>query len=279
MCDARGVCLGRWPQSDTIGHNYAWRAYFNGGPKDLPPDWRPAKPGDLKIVTKPYLSPVFLSQATNRWIVGVSSPIRQDGDILGVLTMTFAVGEIIDLPEAEFQIPVLVNKTSEQHSGIILEHPLYEKDHHVAGQFTESQFRLSAEDYPDTPERRENYHDPLANAQDGQEFRGRWLAEMVPVRLQSQNTGWVVIVQEAYEDVIGKPFQKTRRELFWVGVRAIAICVGVSAVVWFVLIRQVVKRQRLQQRRFEILGGTASSSAGTWTSGSGASSSTEGPPP
>ncbi len=279
VCDARGVCLGRWPQSDTIGHNYAWRAYFNGGPKDLSPDWRPAKPGDVKIITKPSLSPVFLSQATGRWIVGLSCPIRQSKDTLGVLTMTFMVGQIIDLPEADFQIPVLVNKTAQQHPGIILEHPLYEKDHHVAGQYTDPQFRLSPEDYPDTPERRENYRDPLANAEDGEEFAGRWLAEMVPVRLHSQNTGWVVIVQEAYEDVIGKPFQRTRRELFWLGMRSLAVGVAVSAFVWFVLIRQVVKRQRLQQRRFEILGGTsASSTTGTWTSGAGARS-TEEPPP
>ncbi len=278
VCDSRGVCLGRWPQSDTIGHNYAWRAYFNGGPKDLPPDWRPAKPGDLKVVDKPSLSPVFLSQASNRWIVGVSSPIREDGEILGVLTMTFAVGEIIDLPEAQFQIPVLVNKTSEQHPGIILEHPLYEKDHHVAGQYTDPKFRLLPEDYPDTPERRESYHDPMAKAQDGRDYQGRWLAEMVPVRVHAQNTGWVVIVQEAYDDVIGKPFQNTRRELLWLGIRSLAVGVGVSAFVWFVLIRQVVKRQHLQRRRFEILGGTTSSSAGTWTSGSGAGS-TEEPPP
>ena len=138
---------------------------------------------------------------------------------------------------------------------------------------------MSPADYPDTPERQQDYRDPLANAADGQDYAGRWLAEMAPVRVHSQNTGWVVIVQEAYEEVIGKPFQRTRRELFWLGMRSLAVGVGISAFVWFVLIRQVVKRQRLQQRRFEILGGTTPSfSTGTWTSGAGPNS-TEEPPP
>lgn len=260
ICDRRGICLGRWPSSDTIAVNYVWRAYFHGGPKDFSPEWQPDATREIPIVKSTYLSPVFLSQATNRWVVGITSPIQKGEEVLGVLTMTFDVGQIIDLPEARYQIPVLVNKTAEQHAGIILDHPLYEQPDRAAGQFVDSQFRLTEEDYPERPERKENYQDPLSRTDQGAAFSGRWLAEMVPIQLKQQDTGWVVIVQEAYDDVIGKPFRETRRRLFWLGIRAMAVCLVVSATVWFVLLRLLVTRQQRERRRFGLVGSTTSSS-------------------
>jgi hypothetical protein len=240
--------------SETIAVNYVWRAYFHGGPRDFSPEWQPNSTSQNPIVKTTFLSPVFLSQASNRWVVGISSPIQKGEEILGVLTMTFEVGQIIDLPEARYQIPVLVNKTSEQHAGIILDHPLYEQPDRAPGQFVDLQFRLAENEYPERPERKETYQDPLSRTDEGEAFGGRWLAEMVPVQLPQQNTGWVVIVQEAYEDVIGKPFQETRRRLFWLGMRALAVCLVVSAAVWFVLIRLLATRQHRARRRFGLLG-------------------------
>ena len=61
-------------------------------------------------------------------------------------------------------------------------------------------------------ERQENYSDPLAADPEGGDYSRRWLARMEPVRFAAQDTGWIVIVQEAYDTAIGDTLDKLTRE-------------------------------------------------------------------
>ncbi|MCG8584509.1 MAG: protein kinase, partial [Pirellulales bacterium] len=104
--DNLGLQLARAPESATIGKNYAWRTYFSGLDEDEAPDWRPSFTSETLWTTR--LSAVFRSQATNRWIVAVSTFVRrnaeegdetlgndQEGELLGVVALTIEVGRLV----------------------------------------------------------------------------------------------------------------------------------------------------------------------------------------
>ena len=96
VTDAHGTMLAgvfRDPEGSVVGNNYAWRAYFHGGPEDLPKDARPAYP-----LQQPRLSPVFQSTATETWKFAISAPIRNGDETIGLLAVTEELGEIVRFP-------------------------------------------------------------------------------------------------------------------------------------------------------------------------------------
>ncbi len=232
--DPLGNQLARWPVSDTIGRNYAWRAYFHGGEYDREPNWRPAGVND--ILSKTELSPVFHSEATRRWIVAISTPVRQDGDLLGVTAMTFEVGKVADLPGAKTQFPVLVNLRAGKHQGLILEHPLFARYPEYPLGFMDADYLVTQNIFPDTRRVKEDYRDPLAKDPAGKPYSVRWLADHAPVKARGVNTGWEVIVQESYEEAIGATLQEMLRDLIWIMIAQLSLFAVVVTALWgFVL--------------------------------------------
>jgi len=249
FCDARGISTVRVPESLTIGKNFAWRSYFHGGPDDLPETWRGPPEKHLQQTT---LSAVFRSQATQRWIVAVSTPVFDPEDpqrFLGVLAMTAEVGRFVELGGGEDQFAVLVDRRPGEHQGVILQHPLYDELLAREGKLPDrfQNYRLQADQLPDQkhPELQQDYHDPLAADPAAESFRRRWLARTEPVVVRGKPTGWVIIVQQAYDTAIGSTLDQLRRGLVRYGLAALGMVAGVMVVLWI-----VATRLELQLRRY-----------------------------
>ncbi len=96
LTDANGTQLWRrpFPKEDkmTIGHLYAWRDYFHGQGVEFDHD---NPPDNLKPIQSPYVSVAFRSEATNRYMVALSVPVRsKDGEVIGLFARTLHLGEL-----------------------------------------------------------------------------------------------------------------------------------------------------------------------------------------
>ena len=92
---------------------------------------------------------------------------------------------------------------------------------------------MLADDLPDTPRwREEHYSDPLAVDPEGGQYNRLWLAEMEPVRVRGRDTGWIVIVQEAYDTAIGDTLAKLKHGLVTSGLIALGVIALVMAGLW-----------------------------------------------
>ena len=244
--DDRGLQLAREPVSQTIGKNYAWRTYFhcltdNGVVQDKDPTWRPKDPEDRLYSTK--LSAVFISQATGRWIVTVSTPVEKDGpggEFLGIVALTVEVGQFIELrgtqtnsQDIQDQFAVLVDRRKGPNQGLILQHPLFEKK--LPARFKE--YRIKQDDLPDTINKQKNYRDPLATAPEGGAYNKRWLAAVQPVPVRGEDTGWRVIVQKSYDEAIGRNLKDLKRSLVGGGLAALVLVALVVTSLWAFVIR------------------------------------------
>lgn len=237
FCDANGVSTFRLPEGSTIGKNYAWRSFFYGGPGDMSPTWRP-KPGEHLLSTG--LSDVFQSQASARWIVAISAPVFDNSPekkFLGVVAMTVEVGRFLNFPGgSESQFAVLVDNRPGKHKGVILQHPLFEKlllsnpNKKLPSRF--QYYRVNDDDLPNTPYREEHYHDPLAVDEEGDYYAQQWLAEMEPVQVRDQDTGWIVIVQESYNSAIGTTLSRLTHGLIRSGAIALGLITLLMAGLW-----------------------------------------------
>ena len=235
FCDARGVSTLRVPEGRTIGKNFAWRSYFYGGPDDRDEAWRPQAEEYLHDTA---LSDVFLSQATSRWIVAICTPVFDESveprRFLGVVAMTAGVGHFVPLPGGDYQFAVLVNQREGTHKGVILQHPLFDRLMSAEGRLPDrfKNCRVRENDLPNTPERQQHYRDPLAADEDGGDFDRHWLAQMESVRVRDEDTGWIVIVQEAYESAIGSTLRELSSELVRSGIIALSLVALIMASLW-----------------------------------------------
>jgi hypothetical protein len=250
FCEAHGVSTARIGKGDTIGWNLAYRSYFHGGLRDFPKSWRP-EPGDhLRSTT---LSAVFQSLATTRWVVAVGAPVFDDStekkEFLGVVALTVEVGKFVKLPGLEEQFAVLVDRRKGDNEGVILQHPLFDKiladpqQGKLPDRFNDADHRVGSDDLPDQkhPERQQDYHDPLAVDPAGGEYDQHWLARMEPVRVRGDDTGWIVIVQEAYDTAIGSTLDRLQSGLLHYGRLALAMIALVMAGLWWFAARLAVK--------------------------------------
>ncbi|MFZ1937441.1 MAG: protein kinase [Thermoguttaceae bacterium] len=235
FCDANGVAIVRTPEGRTLGRNFAWRSFFNGRGHDLDETWRP-KPGDHISATT--LSDVFQSQSTTKeWIVAVTAPVFDDSPrrkFLGVVAMTVEVGRFIQFFGDENQFAVLVDNCAGEHKGVVIQHPLFDKllaeQPRLPDRFKNC--RVRADRLPDTPARAENYCDPLGFDPEGGKYDRHWLAQMEPVVVRGHDTGWIVIVQEAYDTAIGDTLAGLKHGLVTSGMIALGLIALVMAGLW-----------------------------------------------
>jgi hypothetical protein len=259
FCDRRGFSVVRVPSSETIGHNYAWRSFFHGGPADLPRGQRPPAGTHLR---QPRLSAVFQSEAHDQWIVAVASPVWRQGqegpEFLGVLALTVRVGRFVELESgqqrlARSQMALLVDERPGDHAGVLLQHPLLERIENMA-EINLGRYRLPIEKLPDTPEKGLRYRDPLEDLYPQVQVEmpvGRWLAQAAPVRVRGQPVGWWVVVQEAYdhyEGTIGWTLTRLRQGLLYYGLLAATAVVVVFGAVW-ILVLQLLRVNGVRARQ------------------------------
>ncbi|MHC4400732.1 MAG: serine/threonine protein kinase [Planctomycetota bacterium] len=249
FCDKQGVSTVRVPQCDaegksTIGKNYAWRSYFHGGPRDLEDkSWRPQGEEEEEHLKQTQLSAVFQSQATGYWIVAVTTPViaPSDGKFLGVIALTVEVGRFVELRGGTTQFAVLVDLRPGDHQGMILQHPLLDdmsdEERRSAGRFQEEKFRLTPDRLPETRDVMQDYRDPMGKDAAGQDYDKRWLARMEPITVGKENTGWVVIVQEAHDRTIASALGSLRAGLVRYGAAAGALVLVILIGLWALAIR------------------------------------------
>lgn len=237
FCDATGLSAVHVPQSRTIGRNYAWRSFFHGGPSDMDESWRP-EPGDHLKATA--LSAVYRSQATSRWVVAISTPVFDETskkNFLGVVAMTVEVGRLVEsiLRGGDREFAVLVDNREGDSRGVILQHPLFDKLLDKQGELPDyfQKYRVGADELPDVPKRQRDYHDPLADDLEGGAYKGRWLAQMEPVKVRGdEDTGWLVIVETAYNEAIGSTLENLTAGLIRYGLVALVMVALVMSALW-----------------------------------------------
>jgi hypothetical protein len=128
--------VARSPQADTIGEDFAWRNYFHGGDRDLPPGTR-AQP-----ITEVHRSTVYRSTTTGRLHVAFSAPVWSDDvgaagrHVLGVMLISFDVGKMFrsidaigawNASQSPFSVAVIDLRDDEvegePRAGLVLENP------------------------------------------------------------------------------------------------------------------------------------------------------------
>lgn len=256
--DASGVQLARSPHdAATVGRNYAWRDYFHGHGKDLPPD----APG-IAPIQEPHLSPPFISTSTKTRMVAFSVPVwsgppgSRGRKVLGVLAMTVETGDFGELQSDEssdkdglpqrFAVLVDTREDSKGERGLILQHPVLRNedeepgeapaDHRFAPQIVDRMlalrtFRRTGQKLPPDLAEIRGAIDPALG--DG---ASKFLMSIEPVSIASRpasvgDTGLVVVVQDREEDLL-RPIEDLRNMLLVRGLVAIGLLVLVSAATW-----------------------------------------------
>jgi hypothetical protein len=251
ITNAEGTHLGAvfdQPVSEqSVGKNYAYRSYFTGDPRDAD-EHATRAPGHHVDAT--HLSAVFQSTVDKAWKVAVSTPIWKDNEFLGIVALTVELGRLGELLRSEKstqQFNVLV--VDQGDSGIILQHPLFERLLAQYGKLlsefsTSPEYRVRFDQWDD----QKFYQDPLAKHAAGSDFRNRWVAAKRKVHLESNprrrgsadgpaiDTGLVVIVQENY-DVAADPVHSLGASLMRLGMIALCVLLAVVVFLWAVVVR------------------------------------------
>ncbi|MEZ6061629.1 MAG: serine/threonine protein kinase [Planctomycetaceae bacterium] len=95
LTDARGTQIWRRPYSPkTIGGNFSYRDYFHG--RNL--EYEEGNvPDDVLPIQSPHVSIAFRSEATNRYMVALSVPVRSSsGEVIGIFARTAHLGDLQD---------------------------------------------------------------------------------------------------------------------------------------------------------------------------------------
>ncbi len=239
LTDSRGVQIARAPEPTTVGHCYAWRSYFHGGPTDLDPSDRLASD---KHITQTGPSAAYQSKATGIWNVAVSTPVRgadEGNTFLGIGGLSVGVGDLVEPVDADAaaQFAVLVERPRPSIPGHILEHPVMEGAGNDIPRAADLLRQLLIEDnqFPATTARKAFYHDPVGIVD--AEYGGRWLAETADVEFDARGTGWAVIVQESYDTAIGATLRDLKAGLIAYGWSALVMVTIVVLGLWGVAYR------------------------------------------
>jgi hypothetical protein len=250
FCEANGVSTIRVPESLTLGKDFAWRSFFHEGNTEKPRSWRP-QPSERLRETKP--SDVFLSQASDHWIVAIATPVwdgSPEKTFLGVVALTVEVGRFMELQGDGEQFATLVDWREGKHKGMVLQHPLFRQLHAELGKVPDrfQEYRVTPDDLPNTPERTQRFYDPLGDDPKGQKYDRHWLAQMQPVVVRGKDSGWIIIVQEAYDKAIGATLAELRAELVHFGVGAALMIVLVMLGLWVLALRLLRETGPLPQQ-------------------------------
>jgi hypothetical protein len=86
VLDRRGTQVARSPYDDeSVGRNFAWRAYFHGGEEDLDPLDRVQSANAPPILSATRLSAPLFTESTNEWVVALTTPIRGQDAVVGAI--------------------------------------------------------------------------------------------------------------------------------------------------------------------------------------------------
>jgi hypothetical protein len=242
--------------SQSVGRNWAHRAYFHGGVDELKPFPRP--PPQVTHITETHLSPVFISSTTKKLKVAISTPIVREAEnggeeFVGILVMTVNLGDFsffrINNAQGRDRFAVLVDGRPGPEAGTILLHPLLGDLVAAGGTVTDELRNLRVPRAVLEEELRRDsgqiYEDPLSHHAAGQAFAKRWIAAAAPVELltgenrSGERSGLIVLVQESLDAVI-EPVHRLGNQLLREGLSALGVVVAVAVAMWYFVSRFLV---------------------------------------
>ena len=246
LTDAKGVQIWRRPYSaDTIGRNFSFRDYFHGQDVEFAEG---QVPSEVKPISEPHVSIAFRSDATKRYMVALSVPVRSStGEVIGVIARTAHLGDLQDRLGKEIQGSDggAVNRVialADIRTGRLLDHPwltpeiLERSDAAVEELFATLQVQPEVIETARSAANASHialptYIDPVGELDEpsAEEYHGPWMAAMTAMK--SEQTPWLVIVQEdrnaALQPVRDMAKRATRQA--WLAVLA---SFGMMAAVW-----------------------------------------------
>lgn len=242
-----GLQISRDPlNTQTIGRNYAPRPYFNSTMADLPLAGRLPDPNDHLTSTR--LSPPFVSEFTNEWVVVVSSPVfDSERNFLGAVGLMIELERLTRLPKSSGQSDVasgsafaaLIHSREGSNQGLIFQHPFIDAlDPDARRKLidrckTDPDLRVPSW----TVALMEDYRDPFGRVDS--QYARRYLACPMPTYIRGEESGLDVIVQEPYDQVIGQPLIQMRRSMILLGLMTLGLSVAVIVPLWGIILRLV----------------------------------------
>ena len=170
------------PAESPVGDNFAYRTYFHGRQRDDP------EGQENQPLRRPHLSAPFKSTATNTYKVAISAPIVDQDETVGVLVMTFELGQFIRFPQSQDQCAVLIDGRDNDYRGLILQHPLYETLQRDLGRIDvdiqDAEYRVDLAKLLPAADRA-SHVDPLGKHPAGKAYLGLWVASTAPVEFEA----------------------------------------------------------------------------------------------
>jgi hypothetical protein len=278
--DRGGFMRGMAPSfPDFRHHYYGYRDYFTGLAHDAAEKASPPK----AVIAGPHRSLVYRRRSTGTWAVTFSVPVppaEGAGPPLGVLAMSLDLKpEVKSDPDDRRRFSVLVDLRPDGNGkpGVVARHP-YMQD--LPEEVSPGQLPLYyADRVADLATRRPAGWDRLPDYRDpvrGPEYAGLWLAAAEPVVVRADtehpvDTGFVVVVQEDRDDVLG-PVRALQWRLGYGAAGAAAFVLLLVLAMWggmmYVLDASSRSRLTLFLRRWAGLPTTGTGTAGTPGTGS-----------
>ncbi len=200
VTDKRGTIIGIAyqnteeikPEENSVGKNFSYRTYFHGGRVDRPKETTSIS--ESRPITSTHLSAAFQSTATGLWKVAISTPIylsdeRPQPDAIFVITVNLGDIELLQTEGTEGasdQIAVLVESREDRADGTILQHPLMDARRNTRDKSGNEEYRIESrvmQHLLTGNVHNLTYLDPLAKADDGEQYKGEWMAAVHPVTL------------------------------------------------------------------------------------------------
>jgi serine/threonine protein kinase len=254
------------PGTSLIGENFAYRSYFSGQTQDLP---RQTPRRNISRTQASHLSLPFLSAATNRWKIAVSTPISfktpddEERVMEGVMVLTINVGDLELLhtfsshasrkgsdegpaPSQFTGFAVLVDGHEGEREGTILQHPFFSEAGTEPPQDSNFRFQIDPILFKllkDTGTYR--YRDPIAQGPRGERYAGEWIAAMEPVEVsrrsvddfeRRQSTSLLLLIQVPASSITG-PVAVMSQKLSGLFLAALLALLTAIVALWIFVLR------------------------------------------
>ncbi len=247
---------------NSAGRNYSYRTYYHGGSEDLD---RSTPIDSIAPLRETHLSAAFPSTATGLWKVAVSTPVYFDPkstrpDAVFVATINLGDFKLLQSEKGANQVAVLVDARQGDNRGTILQHPLMDIRRDAGIVMAGQKFQMKPELMDRLIEKgMVDYKDPVAQADDGRDYGGDWIAAIQPVALpinpnvdqvaieDAKATNLLVLVQYRLETVLA-PVGHLRTSLLWLGAAAVGSILLLTVALWWMVTRAGVTKAPLVQR-------------------------------
>ena len=290
VCDTAGTQIASVFETDetgkarieTLGKNYSYRSYFTGHPRNAERKSRDGTiyevsddPAKRDCISRPHLSAIFRSKATDTWKIAFSVPIYHEGKHLGIVAVTENIlGSFVDFEDTPGQYAMLVDGREGQYKGTVLEHPLINKileaesesptldpdklrdffskmvDEDVLAAFAKNDYRLA------------KFRDPMSTESLGAAYDKPWLASWANVQQRSKegrvDTGLKVIAVADQQSAL-QPSRRLGRLLAGLGTLAIVFFLLVTIGLLYFVFRSLRKSR---ERVARVLGLSENTSTG-----------------